>query len=48
VIGIPQDPQVLAEKLGMDPEAAATIPEAAAVVLGTLCPRRTILCRRAT
>jgi AAA domain len=38
VIGIPQDPEVLAEKLGMGPEAAETIPEAAAVVLGDTLP----------
>jgi hypothetical protein len=38
VIGIPQDPEVLAEKLGMSPEAAETIPEAAAVVLGDTLP----------
>ena len=38
MIGIPQDPQVLAEKLGMDPEAAETIPEAVAVVLGDTLP----------
>ena len=38
MIGIPQDPQVLAEKLGVDPEAAETIPETAAVVLGDTLP----------
>ena len=38
MIGIPQDPEVLAEKLGMGPEAAETIPEAAAVVLGDTLP----------
>jgi hypothetical protein len=40
MIGIPQDPHVLAEKLGVDPEAGETTPEAVAVVLGATLPSR--------